>query len=284
MTKRIAWVIDSTTHLSNKLKNHPDIFSVPLNVHFGDEQFADGIDLTSEQLYNKINNAKEIPKTSQPSAGQFAAMYKEIAKNYDEAIAIHLSDQLSGTLSSSKSGAEITGFPVTFIDSLSLSYGTTALVEHGIDLYESGATVETIQQTLTEMAGTIQNYILIGSLEQLYKGGRVSGMQFFLGNLLKIKLIIQASPEGKLVPIDKIRSEKRAIQYLLTKMEDAYANRVRKFFIMQGNILEKARHLEQLMKEKMPEAEVEIGEIGSVLAVHAGEGTLAVLWGHPETK
>lgn len=117
----------------------------------------------------------------------------KIPIDYDEAIAIHLSDKLSGTLTSSKAGAEIVNFPVTFVDSRSLSYGTTALVEHGIDLYENGASVKEIKDELTKRAGTIQNDVLIGNLDQLYKGGCVSGMQFFLGSLLKIKLIIPIS-------------------------------------------------------------------------------------------
>lgn len=276
--KRIAWVIDSTTHVSNKLKNHPDIFSVPLNVHFGDKQFADGIDLTTTELYERIRNATEFPKTSQPSAGKFSEVFKEIANNYDEAIAIHLSEKLSGTLASSKGGAEIAQFPVTFIDSHSLSYGTTGLVEHGIDMHKNGATVEEIKEKLTQMAGTIHNYILMGNLNQLYKGGRMSGMQFLLGSLLKIKPIIQASKEGELGVVDKVRSEKRAVQYLLNKMIDAHTRGVRNFYIMHGNVIEQAKKLEQSMLEKMPDIQVEIGEIGSVLAVHAGEGTLATLW------
>lgn len=276
--KQLAWIVDSTAHISDRLKNHPDFFSVPLNIHFGSEQFADGIELTTTQLYEKIKKAEDFPKTSQPSAGEFAEKYKEIANHYEEAIAIHLSDKLSGTLAASKGGAEIAKFPITFIDSLSLSAGTTALVEHGMDMYENGSTVSQIQQQLEKMAGNVKNYILIGNLDQLYKGGRMSGVQFFLGSLLKIKPIIQISKQGELGVIDKVRSEKRALQYLLNKMKAAYTEGVRKFYIMHGNILAQAEQFSLSVKENMPDAEIEIGEISSVLAVHAGEGTLAVLW------
>lgn len=276
--KKIAWIVDSTVHMSERLKNHPDLFNIPLNIHFNEEQFADGIDLTTTELYEKIKGAKDFPKTSQPSAGEFAETYQEIAKSYDEAIAVHLSHQLSGTLASSKSGAEIAGFPVTFIDSLSLSYATTALVEHGMDLYENGTSIENIKETLESMAGTVENYILIGNLDQLYKGGRMSGMQFLVGSLLKIKPIIQISPEGELGVIDKVRSEKRATFYLIDKIQKAYDQGVRTFYIMHGNVLTQAQQLQKSILEKMPEAHVVIGEISSVLAVHAGEGTVAALW------
>lgn len=276
--KRIAWIADSTVYLSPKLKNHPDLFVVPLNIYFGEEQFADGTELTTTQLYEKIKEAKEFPKTSQPSAGEFAKIYENLATQYDEAIAVHVSHQLSGTLSASKSGADIAGFPITFIDSLSLSYGMTALLEYGMEMSENGSTVKEIQEKLDALAGTVHNYILMGNLDQLYKGGRMSGMQFLLGSLLKIKPIIQISPKGELGMIDKVRSERRAIQYLLNKMTDAYTEGVQKFYIMHGNILEQAEKFSLAITEQMPDAEVEIGEISSVLAVHAGEGTLAVLW------
>lgn len=276
--KQLAWIVDSTAYISDKLKSHPDLFSVPLNIHFGKEQFTDGIDLTTTELYKKIKGAEEFPKTSQPSAGEFAKNFQEISNNYEEAIAIHLSDKLSGTLASSKGGSDIAQFPVTFVDSLSLSYGTTALVEHGMKMYENGSSVNDIQKKLAEMAGTVSNYILIGNLDQLYKGGRMSGMQFLLGSLLKIKPIIQISKDGELGVIDKVRSEKRALLYLIDKMKTAYAEGVRNFYIMHGNVLEQATQLHLSILDSMPNTNVEIGEISSVLAVHAGEGTLAVLW------
>ena len=148
--------------ISEELKQHPDFFSVPLNIHFGEKQFVDGVDLTPEQLYEKLKDAEEFPKTSQPSAGEFAEQFKEIAEQYEQAIAVHVSGKMSGTLASSIAGAEIAGFPVTFIDSLSLSYGVTGLIERGMEMYDKGATVPEIEEQLEKMAGTLHNYILMG--------------------------------------------------------------------------------------------------------------------------
>jgi len=185
---------------------------------------------------------------------------------------------MSGTLDSSIGGAELADFPVTFIDSCSLSYGTTALIEKGIEMYENGATVSEIKECLDQMAGTVNNFILMGQLEQLYKGGRMNGVQFFIGSLLKVKPIVQISKEGKLEAIDKVRSEKRALQYLIDKISDAHKNGITKFYLMQGNIPAQAESLRSRIIKEMPNVEVEIGELSSVLAVHAGEGTLALLW------
>lgn len=279
MTKKpLAWITDSTAYISKELQGHPDFFSAPLNIHFGEKQYVDGVDLTAEQLYEKIKTTKVFAKSSQPSAGEFADMYNKIAEEYEEAIAIHISEKLSGTLASSQGGAELAGFPVTIINSLSLSYGITGLIKRGMALHENGATVPEIKEELEKMAGTMHNYILIGQLDQLYKGGRMSAAQFYLGSLLKVKPIVQISKEGELNPIDKVRSEKKAMQYLVDKVAEGYHSGNRSIYIMQGNVPEQAEHLKNLITEQVPGMEVDIGEISTVLAVHAGEGTLAVLW------
>lgn len=279
MTKKpIAWITDSTAYITDELKNHPDFYSIPLNIHFGEKQFVDGVDLTPTQLYENIKNATDFPKTSQPSAGEFAEQFKKIAEDYEQAIAVHVSAKLSGTLSSSMAGADIAGFPITFIDSLSLSYGITGLIDKGMKLQNEGASVPEIKEQLEKMTSTLKNFIYIGQLEQLYKGGRMSGVQFFLGSLLKVKPIIQITSDGRLEAIDKVRSEKKALQYLVDKVAEGHPKGKGKVYLMQGNVPEQAEDLKALMLSQVPGLTVEIGDISSTLAVHAGEGTIAVLW------
>lgn len=279
MTKKpLAWITDSTAYITEDLKNHPDLFSIPLNIHFGEKQFIDGVDLSPTQLYENIRNATEFPKTSQPSAGEFAEKFKKIAEEYEQAIAIHISGELSGTLASSIAGAEIADFPITFIDSKSVSYGITGLLEKGIELQNAGATVPEIKNELNKMVGTLKNFIFIGQLEQLYKGGRMNGVQFFLGSLLKVKPIIQITTDGKLEAIEKVRSEKKALQYLVDKVAEGHPKGKGKIYLMEGNVPEQAEELKAMILSQIPGLSVEIGDISSTLAVHAGEGTIAVLW------
>lgn len=283
MTKKpIAWVVDSTAYVSPILKNHPDVFVVPLNIHFGQEQYADGIDLTTTELYDRIRNAEEFPKTSQPAAGEFAKLYEQISENYEAILAVHVSAKLSGTIGSSKSGAEIAEVHMECVDSLALSSGITKLVERGIVLQERGMTLEEIATQLRNETKNLRNYILIGNLNQLYKGGRMSGVQFFLGSLLQVKPIIHLTEDGELKALDKVRSQKKAVSYLVDKIVHAYENDgVRSIDLMQGNVIDQAEELKALILAKVPDLEVRVDEISSVLAVHAGEGTMAVLWHVP---
>lgn len=277
--KKIAWVVDSTAYVNSLLKNHPDVYEIPLNIHFGQQQFIDGVDLTSAQLYERIQNGTEPVKTSQPSAGEFAEIYTKLSKEYESIIAIHVSNSLSGTISSSLSGAEIAEVQMECVDSLSLSAGITGLVEKGLEMQAQGLPYKDIASLLRIEATKFRNYILIGNLTQLYKGGRLSSAQFYLGSLLKIKPIIQINNKGALQELDKVRSEKKAMQYLIDKVVESVAQESAKLvYIMHANALKKAESLREAILLQTPEIKIEIGEISTVLAVHAGEDTLAVLW------
>ncbi|ANU22329.1 DegV family protein [Planococcus donghaensis] len=280
MKKPIAWIIDTTGFVTEEFKVHPDVYVVPLNIHFGTEEFIDdGVDLTNEDLYKRIKASTTFPKTSQPSAGKFAELYDQLKEEYECAIAVHASAKLSGTIASSTAGAEMSEFKVYTIDSLALSYGLSGLIERGLKLQEQGHSAEEIAEKLAKETENFRNYILIGNLTQLYKGGRMSGAQYYLGSLLQIKPIVQITSEGELQPIDKVRSHKKAIQYLINHAKKDHVDfGVKRFQIMHGNVLKEAENLKQEVLKEIPEADILIGDLSSSLAVHAGEGTIAFLW------
>ncbi|MFD1851467.1 DegV family protein [Oceanobacillus bengalensis] len=277
--KKVAFVTDSTAYLTEELRNHPDIYVVPIVLISEGREYEDGVDLTSDVLYDIIRNQKEVPKTSQPSVGKFAVLYEELKKDYDYAIAIHVSQKLSGTLSSSTNGKDQAAFDVEVIDSLSLSYAITSLLYKGLDLVEQGIEKKEIAKQLREDAKTSKNLILLGSLEQLYKGGRMSGAQFLLGNFLKIKPILSIKSSGELDVYEKVRSEKKATNRIVELLKQSCEeNKVAQIGIMHGNAIGKASELKQKIEEEIPGLDTIIGDISSSLAVHAGEGTVAVFW------
>lgn len=280
MKKPIAWIMDTTGFVTEEFKAHPDVYIVPLTIHFGAEEFIDdGVDLTNDDLYKRIKEATSLPKTSQPSAGKFAELYNKLQEQYECAIAVHASAKLSGTIASSTAGAEMSGFKVYAIDSLALSYGLSGLVERGFELEEQGLKAEEIAQRLEKETTNFRNYILIGNLSQLYKGGRMSGAHYYLGSLLQIKPIVQLTADGELKPIDKVRSHNKAIQYLIKHAQKDHADYgVRRFQIMHGHTMKEAESLKQEVLKIIPDADILIGDLSSSLAVHAGEETLALLW------
>ncbi|MBB6452640.1 DegV family protein with EDD domain [Salirhabdus euzebyi] len=277
--KKIAFVTDSTAFLTEELRAHPDVYVVPIVVISEGREYEDLVDLSSEELYDIIRNNKEVPKTSQPSVGKFAELYEKLKEEYDHALAIHVSGKLSGTVSSSTSGKEHVGFSVEVVDSLNVSYGITTLIETGMEMAEQGLEVKEIANKLREKVSGVKSLISLGSLEQLYKGGRMSGAQYLLGNVLKIKPILTVNEDGELVLFERVRSEKKAALKIIELIKQSCEeNNVEKIGIMHANLLDKATDFKNKVEEVVSDVKIVIGEISSSVAVHAGEGSLAIFW------
>ncbi|WP_226035115.1 DegV family protein [Aquibacillus saliphilus] len=277
--KRVAFVTDSTAYLTEELLAHPDVYVVPIVVISEEREYEDGIDLSSEQLYDLIRNNKDVPKTSQPSVGKFQELYEKLKIDYDHAIAIHVSNKLSGTVASSGAGKDHAGFNVEIIDSLSISHGITSLLDKGILLAEQDVDIKEIANQLRDEVTKSKNLVLLGSLEQLYRGGRMSGAQFLLGNVLQIKPILSINSEGELGMFERVRSEKKATNKIIDLFKKSCEeSNVKQVGIMHGNVLEKATELKKRIEREIPGVDIVFGEISSSIAVHAGEGTLALFW------
>jgi DegV family protein with EDD domain len=277
--KRIAWITDSTAFITKELEQNKDVYVMPLTIAFSSGTYEDGIDLSSDDLYMKLKAEKEVPKTSQPSVGKFAELFEKLKADYDCAIAVHISSKLSGTLNSCMQGAEIAGFPVETVDSKMMSYIITGLLNKGIELQSKDMDWKEIASTLRLEANQYENYILLGNLDQFYKGGRMSGTQYLLGSILKVKPIIHVDRNGEFQLFDKVRSEKKAIRRMMELLEEsAEKHRIEQVQIMHGNVLEKAKDIEKEILSRFPQMGTFIGEISSTIAVHAGEGTVAVVW------
>ncbi|MDP4163655.1 MAG: DegV family protein [Bacillota bacterium] len=282
--KKIAWITDSTAYMTQDLLNNPDVYVVPLDIIFGNEAFKDGIDLNTEELYSRIRKEKEIPKTSQPSSGMFAELFNKLKLEYDGAIAIHISSKFSGTLSTCKGASEMTDFPVETIDSKSMGYAITSLLNMGIEMAGKEMPRIEIASRLREEVENLENYVLLGSLDQFYKGGRMSGTQFLLGSILQIKPIIRMNRNGEFELFEKIRSEKKAIKRLLELFDENYQQyHISELQILHGNVPEKAKELENTVKKMYPNLHIVIAEISSTIAAHSGEGTFAIQF-HKEQK
>ncbi|AUM66685.1 DegV family protein [Brevibacillus laterosporus] len=278
MKKQIAWVTDSTAYIPADLREKHDIYVVPLEIIFSDGTYRDGLDMTPEQLYEKIEKTQEVPKTSQPSLGNFVELYETLKQKYDCAIAVHVSSKLSGTLNASQSAAKLAEFPVEVVDSKTMSYPITHMILQGMKMAKTGASPEKIASSLRLIAEKTESYILLGSLDQFYRGGRMNGVQFFMGNLLQIKPILRIR-DGIFEVYEKIRTENKAIVRMLAQLDQAMQKQqIKNVQILHGNVMEKAQALKKRIKEKYQDVEVMIGPISSTIGVHAGQGTIALSW------
>lgn len=275
---KTAWVTDSTAFLDDELKNHPDLYTIPLTILLDGEEFADGIDLTAAQLYARLKELKSPPKSSQPAVGVFKELYEELSKEYDQVVAVLLSGKLSGTVSSSEQAAKLVDIPVTTFDSQILTAPMTALLKKGIELVEAGNSIESVIDHLESLKTTNETYVLIGSLEQLHRSGRMSGLQFFLGSMLNVKPIISIE-DGALNTKEKVRSDKKAKEKILDYLKSSYEkHNFKEVYILYGLHLEHANEWKVEIEKLYPELIVTCCPLGAVIGVHAGENTLGISW------
>lgn len=276
--RKIAWVTDSTAYLDEELRNHPDVYQVPMTIVLDEIEYLDGKDLTAEDLYMKLKSLKSPPKTSQPSVGAFMELYEQLGKEYDAAYAILVSAKLSGTVASSVQAAQSVNLPVVTFDSKLLTYPLSSLLKLGIFLGEQGAELEEITEKLEIVRDSNETYVLIGSLQQLHRSGRMSGAQFYLGSMLSIKPIVSIE-NGELVTKEKVRSDKKAREKIAEYLRASHElNGVKQAFILYGLHKEVADEWQVQLESEFPAIKFLSCPIGAVIGVHAGEHTLGISW------
>jgi DegV family protein with EDD domain len=279
---RIAWVTDSTAYIEDLLVcKENDMFVVPMNILFGEKEYKDGIDLSPQDLFDKLKEEKVEVKTSQPSIGTFKKLYEELAGSYDHIFSIHVSSHFSGTMSSAYQAAELlsdTVPSITCIDSKTLTYPLTELIEYGQTLHKKGASIKEIKESIEEKVKTREVYVMVGSLEQLHKSGRMNGLSFFLGSVLNIKPILSIE-DGKLEVKEKVRSINKGLSKMSKLLGDALQRKViKKVSILHGLNHDEALEWIKELKVSYPDIEFGAYPLGAVIDVHAGANTIGISW------
>jgi DegV family protein with EDD domain len=278
---KIAWVTDSTVYLDDHLKDHPDIYIVPLLIMFNDKEYLDGKDLTLEEFFEKLESSPQLPTSSQPAVGVFAELYESIKDKYDAIISVHLSSKLSGTYSSSLQGSQMVDAQISVIDSKILSLPMGKLIARGIQLQQEGTEYNTIVEELTKLANHHETYVTIGSLEQLHRGGRMNAAQFLIGSALKIKPILYVN-DGELETAEKVRTEKKAHQrmidiFIKAKAEDPSISSIS---LIYGRTPDVANEWKERLQADYPDLQIQLCPLGPVIGVHAGANTFGISWYH----
>ncbi len=258
---------------------HESIRIIPLNVIFDGESYRDGIDITAEVFYEKMKHFMGDTKTSQPSVGEFVEVFEELKLNYDRCIAILVSSELSGTYSSCKMASDLVeDFPVEIIDTEKASFPMVFFLREGIRLQSEGKSYDEIVNHLKNLPKKIKTFFLIGDLARLHKGGRLNAAQFLIGNLLQVKPILQFV-DKKVQPFEKVRGFKKGKDRILDLFsEDASKGVPMNVCIVHSSYLDEATSWKEEIESKYPHIGVEITELGPVVGVHTGTGTIALTW------
>jgi DegV family protein with EDD domain len=274
--RRIRIVTDSACDLPPARCAELDVSVVPLTIRFGDDEFVDRVELTTEQFWTKLAASSTLPETAAPSVGAFEECFRGLADDGAEGIVcINLSSRMSATMQSAQVASKaLDGLcPIEIIDSKSASMGVGRLVMRAAHLAAQGADLDTIRSDIESARDRSHLLASVDTLEYLRKGGRIGGAQAFLGSVLSIKPII-AVHDGVVEAAGKVRTRSKALRFLVDRLKE---NPVEDLAVMHAQ----APDLDEFLDMLDPIAsrdDIVIGEIGPVVGVHSGPGVMGVVW------
>ncbi|SOC15286.1 DegV family protein with EDD domain [Ureibacillus xyleni] len=275
---RIHIVTDSTCDLSTEELMEHDIKVVPLTIQIDGQTYVDGKDLQPESFLHLMKNSKELPKSSQPAPGKFKEVYDELGKNGDQIISIHMTSGMSGTYDSARQAAEMTDSDVTVIDSRYIAVALAIQIREAIKLRDQGATVEQIVARLDEVRKNTRLFVVVDTLENLIKGGRIGKGKGMIGSLLNIKPIATLD-DGSYTPISKARSHKQVVKYLYEQfLEDTKGKTVKAVGISHADGLATLGNpLIDLVKSSGFN-DVEVKFTSPIISTHTGPGAIGFIY------
>lgn len=186
----IKILIDSASDISEIEAKEKGIHMIPLEVRFGEEVYLDGVNLNPQEFLDKLTESTELPKTSQINEYRWTEQFEKLTANGDQVIAITISSKLSGTFNSAKSAAKKFPGQVFVVDSLTAATGERILCDYGLRLIAEGKTAEQVATELDTIKHKVQVIAIVDTLKYLRKGGRISTLTAFAGELLSIKPVI----------------------------------------------------------------------------------------------
>ncbi len=272
-------VTDSATDTHLLEEKDLDIHIVPLKVTLDGKSYRDGIDINADNFYGVLGASDDLPITSQPSAGEFAELYRQMAKKDPDILSIHISSGLSGTVNSARLGAEmVPEANVTVVDTKTLSGAAGWQVLAAVKAIQAGWPLEKILDKLKEIADATFSFYTLKELKYLIHGGRISHIKGLLASVLQIKPLIGVHKElGNYTQEGQARSFNNALNGIVEIMKKTLSSldpvrvQIAHTANMDGALL---------LKEKVTDVFkcdwLHIGQISFVLGAHTGPSMVGI--------
>jgi len=276
---KVKIIADSMSDIPKELIDKYDILVLPLTVRFGDEEFRDGIELSGEEFYQKLETSQDIPSTSQIPPANFVKAVKDVLeKGYESVIIINGSSEVSGTHHSAILAKEELGLSnIHVIDSRSLSYGCGLIVVEASKMAQEGKSVDEIINKINSMVGNIEHIFCVDTLKYLHKNGRLSTTKMALGTLLNVKPVLTIK-DGKVEPLDKVRGSKKVIKRMVELSRERGLGNKEIIGLAHASNIEGAEELKREILEELKLEDIVVADIGCTIGSHAGPGTLAIFF------
>ncbi len=273
MTVKI--VTDSTSDLPPHLVQELDITVVPAYVGFGGKTYRDGIDISQEEVYQKMVTENIPATTSQPPPADFADAYKKLLKETDEIASIHVTSKLSGVYNSALQGKDMVKGEnrIAVVDSLSTSMGLGLITITAARLAKTGENLTTIIEEIRQSIPNIHIWAVFDTLKYALQGGRLGKAKALLGSALPVKAILTMR-DGELHPIGFVRTRAKGIERLIDNFKNAV--NVQEVAVVHSTTPDDAQTLKERISAIFDKGSIHISRLGPALGVHAGPGALVL--------
>ncbi len=272
-------VMDSAGDLPEEWISQFEIDVVPINVHMGDDVFLEGVNLSSEQFYDWVNETGKIPKTSQPSPQQMIDFYRKIGQPGDDILSIHLTSKLSGTYESAiiaASELKEENYNIIPFDSLAGTGIQGYMCKEAREMNRTGALLKQIMARLEKIRAKTQVIFTVDTLDFALKSGRVKMIESVLASLLKIKPIITLK-EGTLAVVNKVRTRKASLGYIVQEMSRRMDGKLINAAVIHANDLATALEVSERIENIMNIKNLFVEDLSVGIATHMGPGTVGIV-------
>lgn len=281
----IRIIVDSSADIEEDYARDHDIQIIPMTITFGDEEFAEGVDITRTEFFQRLVETDELPRTSQIPPMVFQDIFQEIAAAGDTAVVITLSSHISGTYQSACIAAAPFKEAVFVVDSENATIGERLLAERAWALRDEGLSAADIAYCLDQEKKDIRLVASLDTLEYLRRGGRISGAAAAIGGLLSIKPVVGVV-DGDVVVLGKARGSKASRNMVFEEIEKAGGvDLTRPIWVAYSGLSDKtgrkyiadslAIAMEKGLISDPDEVELPLTLVGAVIGTHVGPGGVA---------
>jgi DegV family protein with EDD domain len=276
---RVAVVTDSTSYLPPDLIERHGIHVVPLYVVFGGDRTVPEIEITDyDSFFDELRSIEKLPTTSQPSVGDFTAVYEPLLADGGEIVSIHISAGLSGTTEAARQAREALerdgkgGERIEVVDSTTAAGGLGFMVLTAAHAAAQGLDAKAVAERVAEARAELKLWFVIDTLEFLKRGGRIGAASAWIGSTLRVKPILTV--ENEMTPVERVRTASRAFDRLVDYARQRDGQGEFAWSAQHINAPDECRRLVEACSEVFGCPPTIVSEIGPVLAVHTGPGLL----------
>jgi DegV family protein with EDD domain len=258
-----------------------NIHTVPLIVTLDNRSYREGVDIQPTEFYPLLAASESLPVTSQPSAGDFAALYRQLASTDPDILSIHISSGLSGTYNAAQAGAEmVPEANVTHVDTKTLSAASGWQVEAAARAAQAGWTKEQIHSLLERIGAASDSLYTLRELKYLIHGGRISHMKGLIASVLNLKPLIGVEKaNGTYVQRGQMRTFKRAMSGLVEKIAEQHApGSALHVQVLHADNPTGAALLRDLVDQRFACTWRPLGPMSLVLGAHTGPSMVGVAY------